>query len=97
MSEGYDPHMMDVTRICGKSWEAVTSQDIARDWKSTGILSASDVSHLTQIYGKNTGNSAQDEEVADLLSLMMQLTLDKQAESFIDSDIASVTNNILCE
>ena len=40
--------------------------------------------------------SAQDEEVADLLSSMMQLTLDEQAELFIDLDLAFIIANDLC-
>ena len=40
---------------------------------------------------------AQDEEVADLLPLMKQLTLDEEAELFMDSDIAFATTNNLGE
>ena len=43
------------------------------------------------------GKSAQDEAVADLLSLMRQLTLDEQEKLFIGSDTASFTTNDLCE
>ena len=96
MSEGYDPHMLDVTQICAKSCEALTSQHIARCLKSPGIVSGSDVAELTQIYGTNIDDSALDKKVADLLSLMKQLTLDGQAELFIDPDIAIVSTNDLC-
>ena len=68
MAEGYNWHILDVTRICTKSGEAVTSHHIASCWKSSGILCASDVADITKIYGKNIGNSAQDEAVADPLS-----------------------------
>ena len=82
MAKGYNSHILDVTRIWAKSGEAVTSQHIAWCWKSSRILSASDVADLTQIYGRNIGKCAQDEEVADLLSLMKQRTLDEQADFF---------------
>ena len=93
MTEGYNPHILDTTRIWANSWEAVTSQQIARSWKSPGIFPGSTVAYLDRIYGKNIGNSAHDEEVADLFCLMKQLTLGEQAELFIDSDIASSTTN----
>ena len=47
-----------------------------RCWKSS-ILFASDVPNLTELYGENIGKNAQDEEVADQLSLLKPLTLDK--------------------
>ena len=74
MAEGYNPHILDTTVIWANSWEAVTSQQIARSWKSPGILPGSTVAYLDRIYGKNIGNSAHDEEVADLFCLMKQLT-----------------------
>ena len=82
MSEGYDAYMLNVTRICTKSWEAVTSRHIARNQKSSSISYESNVPDLTHIYVKNMGNSAQDEEVADPLSLMKHLTLNGQAKFF---------------
>ena len=42
MGKVYDPHMLDDTRICAKTSEALTSQHIARCSKSPDILSASD-------------------------------------------------------
>ena len=68
MAEGYDTHMLDVTRICTKIFEALTSHHIDGCWKSCSMLSASDVANLTQLYGKNIRHRSQDEEVADLLS-----------------------------
>ena len=49
MEEGYNSHMLDVTRICAKTGEAVTSQLIVWCWKSSGILSASDLADITLI------------------------------------------------
>ena len=89
--------MLEVTRIYAKSWESVTSQHIAWCWKSSTILSASDVSDQTQIYDKNIGNNTQGEAFAEVLSLMKQLTLDEQAKLFIDSDFPSITTNDLCK
>ena len=43
MAEGCDSHMLDVMRICGNSWEGVTSQHIDQCWKSSGIFSGTDV------------------------------------------------------
>ena len=43
------------------------------------------------------GKSAQDEAVADMSSLIEQLTFEEQAKLSIDSDIASITANDLCE
>ena len=97
MEEGYELHVLDVKIICSKSLESVTSQHIAWCWKSSTILRASDFSDQTEIYGKNIGNSAQVKSVVEVLSLMKQLTLDEQAKLFIESDIASITTNDLCE
>ena len=97
MAEEYDRHLLDVMRICVNSWKAVTSKHIGRWWKSCGIVSVSDVADLTQLSGENIGKYVQDEEEAYLCSLMKQLTLDEQAQSFIDSDIASISSNALCE
>ena len=97
MSEGYDPRMLHVMQICWKSWEAVTSQNIARWCRLSSILSASDGSNPTQIYGKNICNRAQDKEYADMLFLITQLSLDEQVEFFAESDITSVTITNLCE
>ena len=88
MSKGYDTHMMDVMHICAESWESVTLQHIAWCRKSCDILSVCDVADLTLLNGDNIGEIAEGEEVAHLLSLMMQLTLDKTEYSFIDSYIA---------
>ena len=60
-------------------------------------LFASDAADYTQIYDKNIRNSSQNEEVADLLSLMEQELLFEQTELSIDLDIAFVTSNNLCE
>ena len=68
MAEDYDPYMLDGSRICSKSCASVTSQHIDRRWKSCGILSISDVADITQLYGENICKSAQDKEVAGLLS-----------------------------
>ena len=97
MAERYDPHMWDLMRICVKIWKAITWSNFALLWKSSEILSVSDVADITQLHCENIGKSAQDEELADLLSLMKQRTLDEQAELFIDSEIASITPNDLCE
>ena len=97
MTRGYESHVLEVTRICANSWESFTSKHIAWCWKSSTILSASDVSDQTKIYGDNLGSSAQDEAVAEVLFLMKQLSLGQQAKCFIDSDIASITRNDFCE
>ena len=97
IAEDNDPHMLGVMRIYAKSWEAVTSQHIARYWKSSGLLYVSDVADVRQLYGESIGKSSQDEEFADLLSLMKKLTLDEQEELFIDLDVSSITTNDLCE
>ena len=43
------------------------------------------------------GKISQDKEVFDLLTLMTELTVDEQAELFIESDISFITTNDLCE
>ena len=89
--------MKNVTGISANSWKSVTSQHVAWCWKSSTILCASDVSNKFNIYGNNIGNSAQDEAVPEVLSLMKQLTLDDQEKLFIDSYIASITANDFCD
>ena len=49
IADGYYSHMLDVIRICAKSWEYVTFQHIDWCWKSSGILSASHVAGLTPV------------------------------------------------
>ena len=97
MAEVYDPLMMDITRICTKSWEAFTSEHSDRHQKFAGILSPRDVADLTELYDRNMGKNSQDEDVTDLLSLINKLTLDEQSQVFIYSDIASTTTNDLCK
>ena len=64
MGKGGVPHILDVTRIFTNTCDAVTSNHITPCRKSSGILSASDVADLTQIYVENIGNRAWGEEVA---------------------------------
>lgn len=38
LEEGYDPHMLDVTRIASESWDEVGQQSIARCWVKSKIF-----------------------------------------------------------
>lgn len=46
ITKGYDPHLLDFTRICDEKWEAIEQDYTARRWKFSEILPVSETAKL---------------------------------------------------
>ena len=90
LAEGYDPHMLDVSRLCQKSWDDVKSEEIARCWSKSGILSMSDTADLVQSSGKVKRSQRECTVMSDILGLFQNMSLEALSVLLHDSDIGDV-------
>ena len=52
IADGYDPHMLDVSRLCAQSWDQVGQDSIASCWEKSGILPVSDKAVIMRVSGE---------------------------------------------
>lgn len=90
LADGYDAHMLDVSRLCQKSWSEVTPEAIARCWTKSGILSMSDTADLVQSSGKLKRSQRECAVLSDILGMFQKISLEARSVLLQDSDIADV-------
>ena len=62
LSEGQDPHMLDVSELVARTWEKVSERTIARCWMKASILPVGVHAYLVNMHGKVSRNKSYIEK-----------------------------------
>lgn len=86
IAEGYEPHMLDVTRLVKQSWESVSQMTIARCWMKARCLPSGMNAELNSTFGRMR-NSSRSDEVMELVDLLGQLRIGADDSDPLQHDI----------
>lgn len=86
MEEGYDPHMLDVSRLVFESWNDVGQSTIARCWVKSKILPPTMDAELNNEWGKTKAKSTE-EAAGDLVKMLSSISIDSRDQILRSSDI----------
>lgn len=88
MEEGYDPHMLDVSRLVAASWDDVSVATIARCWRKASILPASHEADILNLHGKIKKRSDVENKAAEeIVACFSKLSLSSAEQLMSSSDI----------
>ena len=79
LSEGHDPHLLDVAKMVEKSWAQVTVMTICRCWVKSAVLPRAMSDELNGTYGRMK-NRSKDDDVKEIIGLIskLQLNIDRR-------------------
>lgn len=89
MEEGYDPHMLDVTRLTAKSWNTVTQASVARCWVKAKILPAAVEADINNAWGK-TGCKSTAQSAAEIVNIFSNLSIHEKNKTLDLTDMTTV-------
>lgn len=72
MAEGYDPHMLDVSRLVLKSWAEVNEMAICRCWLQSHVLPVPHAAEVSATFGKKK-NTTKETKVQEIISILSKL------------------------
>lgn len=83
LSEGFDPHMLDVAEMVSKSWKEVSEECVARCWIKSKALPCAVEAELGAQFGRvSVVNESEDtKEIVDCMS-RLSITLDRRDPFF---------------
>ena len=83
ISEGHDPHTLDVSELVSRTWKMVSESTIARCWIKTGILPVTAQAELVSMHGKAGRNESHIEKamIEEVVLSLSHLSIASESHS----------------